>query len=787
MATVLRSDYKPHSFNPIYSGGTLAVSFDKDLLVTPIGEDVVIVKLSTGEEIARIEGDGELVTSLSLTHSAQYLVVFSRSFQMSTYTLPSCTLVRKVKAHTAPVIVSATDDTSTLLASGASDGSIKVWDIEGGFTTHNLKGHRGVISALKIWGESGGSKWWLASGADDCTVRIWDLVSRKCIAVLDGHTSVIRGLDFNADASVLVSGGRDRVICVWDTKSHKLQRTIPALSSLETVGFLSPEISKKSSGLIVYSGGMDGSVRTWNIATSEEILCTIPEAENSEEEIGVSQIVYDGHNRMIVVLSDQTIVDMDLDQQQITENRRMAGHHAEIIDCTFVGEKDQRLAIAANSAVIRLLSSNGFEHNALRGHKDVVISLDRSVDGKWLASSSKDNTAIVWRMDLENNRYTISANLIGHAGSVGAVCFAKLQGRRPTDPPPFIVTGSQDLTVKVWQLDLDQGSTCKALYTRKAHDKDINAIDVAPNDKTFATASQDRSVKIWDTDSGEIIGILKGHKRGVWSVKYSKYDKVIATCSGDMTAKLWNLNDYTCLKTFEGHSNSVLRVLFITEGHQLATSGGEGLVKVWNVKSGECDVTLDAHEDKVWSLAAKEDGRVLVSGSGDSVLTIWTDVTEEKIAEDEQKRTKQVEQEQELNNYLFKKDWKNAILMAMSMDYPMKLLNLFRNVIANGQDEDSVLGLRAVDDIVSHLSSEQLASLLGYIRDWNTNARTSIVAQRLLHVILRSYKMTELAKLKGFKQLADALVPYTEKHVDRITRLQEEGSIIEYTLERMMI
>jgi U3 small nucleolar RNA-associated protein 13 len=81
------------------------------------------------------------------------------------------------KAHDAPVIVMTIDPTSTLVATGSADASIKVWDIDKGYCTHNLRGHGGVISAVKF--HRFNNKWYLASGADDCTVRVWDLQSRE--------------------------------------------------------------------------------------------------------------------------------------------------------------------------------------------------------------------------------------------------------------------------------------------------------------------------------------------------------------------------------------------------------------------------------------------------------------------------------------------------------------------------------------------------------------------------------------------------------------------------------
>lgn len=248
--------------------------------------------------------------------------IFSLSIDIAT-TPPTVTptLLRSLKAHTAPVIVADTDPTSTLLATGGADGLVKVWDIKGGFVTHNFRGHGGVISALKFYApqnastaalpteaatakKSGGKKknqkrdeneelgWRLATGADDTKIRVWDLVKSDCIAVLDSHVSVVRGLDWSVDGRTLVSGSRDKVVCLWDTRSWKLKGTIPVLEELEMVGFLAPGALTMQGGeeggavgeQIIYMGGKRNRIRLWDLAAGKEITRSADDDEPNEDE-----------------------------------------------------------------------------------------------------------------------------------------------------------------------------------------------------------------------------------------------------------------------------------------------------------------------------------------------------------------------------------------------------------------------------------------------------------------------------------------------------------------------
>ncbi|KAF5118724.1 hypothetical protein DV495_001001 [Geotrichum candidum] len=724
----LKTSFKAKAVEPFFSGGKVSVSQDGKLMATTFQDVVYLTDLITGEKLAKIEGDGEVITTLEIAPDSSYLVTCSRSLQMKTYKLPEAKLVRTVKAHESPVIVMAIDPTSTLIATGGAEGAVKVWDLEGGYTTHNLRGHGGIISALKFWGRQGMNNWRLASGSDDCKIRVWDLVKSKCF---------------------------------YENKDVQL----------------------------ILAGGENGSTSVWDYKTAKKVLETNHRDPHSAEETGVSDIIYKGGDigLLLTILTDETLLELDL-SKDLDIKRRISGNHGEIIDCTYVGEDESYLAIATNSPEVRILKWGSLEHSVLAGHTDIVMAIDRSVDGRWLATAGKDRLVMLW--DLQplfdgTGEAICHSTYTGHADAVTAIALSRTL---TSGPPEFIITGSNDLTIKRWTIPRKDGEVGKAAYTRKAHEKEINAIDVSPDNKLFTSSSQDRLVKVWDLQSGESIGVLKGHKRSVWSVKFSHFDKVIATGSGDKTVKLWSLNDFSCLKTFEGHTNSVLKVAFTTRGQQIVSAGGDGLVKVWNVKSdGECASTLDNHEDKVWSLAAREDETGFISGGGDGIITFWEDVSEAERLKDAETRAEQIEKEQELDNYVFNKDWKNAIILALSLDQPYKLLKLFMEVSNNNLEEGSITGLVAVDRAIGELDLEMVARLLKRVRDWNTNGRTSPIAQMILHAILCHHSVDTLSQIPGLIQLVEGILPYSERHFNRMEELAEESFTIDFALKQMNI
>lgn len=231
------------------------------------------------------------VTTLALATesaaSAGILLVAHRSLALRFYSVDDFSLIRSVaRAHDAPIIVSASDPTGALFATGSADGMVKVWDAIHGHCTHVFRGHGGVVSALYFdINPSRAPRLFTAS--DDCRVRGWDLQSRKSLFVLEGHSSVVRGLAVTQDGSMLVSGGRDRVYSVWELPSGNLKQTIPVFETLEALGIVQVEADeaadegtvkgkgkkkaqRQTQKQYVWTAGDSGRIRMWDLETGQE-------------------------------------------------------------------------------------------------------------------------------------------------------------------------------------------------------------------------------------------------------------------------------------------------------------------------------------------------------------------------------------------------------------------------------------------------------------------------------------------------------------------------------------
>ncbi|KNC81517.1 hypothetical protein SARC_06163 [Sphaeroforma arctica JP610] len=378
----------------------------------------------------------------------------------------------------------------------------------------------------------------------------------------------------------------------------------------------------------------------------------------------------------------------------------------------------------------------------------------------------------------------------GHNDGVSACAFNKKAA--DASKRGFVVSAGQDLTVKLWnvtgintQADADtdpsaheQSMELIPAMTVKGHDKDINTVAVAPNDRMFVTGSHDRTAKLWSTQDLSLLGTLRGHKRGIWHAEFSPVDRVVATASGDKTIKLWSITDFTCVKTLEGHTGGVLKLAFMSRGMQMASSAADGLCKIWTLKTSECEDTMDGHTDKVWALTLNKSESRIVSGGGDSVLNVWRDTTVQQQEEVERVSEEKMLLTQELMNLVQNKQYLKAAKLALRLDQPHRMRELMEEIV----ESDHVTGgERGVGKVVLALDDSQVSRLLGYVREWNTNARHSRIAQMVLMCVLKVIPPARMVTLDKIKNLIEALLPYSERHFSRLDRLEQQSFFVDYT------
>ena len=720
----------------------------------------------------------------------------------------------------------------------------KVWDVANGFVTHNFKGHSGVVNAVAFHPDP--SQYQLVSAGNDFVIHVCDLISKN-VRVLEGHVSPVTNLIFAGPSGKdLLSSGRDQVIIVWDTIKYKLKHTITVFESVDGMALVQPfpktiadfgpidgsepprkmqkqdpKTDQQYSSFVAICG-VKGKLRIFDYVSSKQVWSDAdPEVlteTSALQFISVEQIVdtekpgkdEDVNFSIVATTGDYDIFVYSVEAKshptpsqipKISKTRTIVGYNDEIVDIKWA-DNQNTLVVAANSEKIRLfrdvVQGNEFGHweksETLMGHTAVVLSIDVSKDGKFLASSSKDNSVRVWYLDAKKGGQKEAKCIgvfTGHTQSVATVAFSRkcdfvklLKDKvRTQKPNAFVVSGSQDNTIKIWDLSvLDLHSPLQeiksSILTTKAHDKEINSVAISPNDALIATGSQDRLIKIWDRQTLKLVATLKGHKRGIWSVEFSPVDKCLVSASADRTIKIWSLSDFSCIRTFEGHTASVLRASFLSAGTQVLSCSADSVVKLWNVKTNECANSFEGHEDKIWGLAIRNDGEHFATAGEDSIINIWQDVTSQILLDQENAREQRIIQEQELSNCLKMKQYERAIFLALRLNQPNRIRVILNELLEANKN-------LVIHEIVGKASNEELEKLMLYLRDWNTSAKFSIVAQYLLNVILRRFTPSRLSQIPRVPELIESILAYTERHYHRVDVLLQRSFLVDYTLSEM--
>ncbi|RKZ88364.1 MAG: hypothetical protein DRR19_12605, partial [Candidatus Parabeggiatoa sp. nov. 1] len=114
-----------------------------------------------------------------------------------------------------------------------------------------------------------------------------------------------------------------------------------------------------------------------------------------------------------------------------------------------------------------------------------------------------------------------------------------------------------------------------------------------------------------------------GHLSTVLSVAYSPDGQTVVSGSYDKTVKLWEVNTGRLLKTFHGHSSSVTSVAYAPDGQTVLSGSDDKTVKLWSVRTGLLLKTFAGHTRSVTSVAYAPDGQTVVSGSYDKTVKLW--------------------------------------------------------------------------------------------------------------------------------------------------------------------
>ncbi|BAY22659.1 WD-40 repeat protein [Calothrix sp. NIES-2100] len=182
----------------------------------------------------------------------------------------------------------------------------------------------------------------------------------------------------------------------------------------------------------------------------------------------------------------------------------------------------------------------------------------------------------------------------------------------------ILATASYDKTVKLWRLD---GSL---ITTLEGHKDAVMSVAFSSDSQTIASADRGGTVKLWQRD-GNLIDSFKAHQNSVFSVAFIRDNQIIATASKDKTAKLWRVNGQVNrqpITTLTGHTKPVRQVLFSPNGHRIVTISSDTTLRFWE-NNGKPLPPFPGHSGTVMSADFSRDSQFLATASLDKTVKIW--------------------------------------------------------------------------------------------------------------------------------------------------------------------
>lgn len=467
--------------------------------------------------------------------------------------------------HTDKVTSIALSPDGHIIASASFDGTLRLWDVRTGQTIQKLPIKEMPLFAVSFSPDGQYIAYSYATD-EDCSIYIWNLTTNCLQCVLKGHQSVIRSISFSHNGVSLISTSNDGTIRIWDALNGKCTKVL--------------RDDEKFMLFAVFSSDDDY----------------------------IAAVSYDKYVRIWSVHSGKLI-------------QKLEGHTDIVTNVSFSPDS-RMLASGSEDNTICVWDTNTWKcKRVLRGHKGFVLSIDFSPNCLFLVSGSLDGTIRLWEME----KGQCVCVLKGHTDRVSNVLFHK--------GGQLVISSSDDATIRIWELF------------------SYEPISVSLNDVSYLRSSSSNSagtliagvegyneICITDIDTKSILRTGYGHIDDVSCVIFSPDDKYIASASYDKTVRIWNASTLECVHVLKGHTTAVMDVSFSPNCQYIVSTSLDDTIRVWAVSTGLCLFVIDNKFKSGSSFTS--DGSYIISNFSEDSADLWKFPSIQKLIDENRERFK---------------------------------------------------------------------------------------------------------------------------------------------------
>jgi WD40 repeat protein len=520
--------------------------------------------------------------------------------------------------------LAATPD-GRLVVSASWDRTVRVWDLGTGRAIHVLEGHEEYVESVAVTPD--GTR--AVSGSVDGTVRVWDLTAGAMADVIKvgepvvgvaAHPDGVRLAVATPSRVLLRSLGpdRDSVVLAEDDPERVFgQAGALAMSGRFATMFMGGDrdiisVAIAPDGGRLFVGRIGGTLEWWDLTGTSARSGTF-----TAEEVGSA--AHHGPVWAIAPTPDGTAV-VSAGEDGVA---RIWETGSGDLRCTLVGHDGPVHAVAvtpdgsdvvttSRDTTVRVWdSATGAQVGVLRGHGNGVYSAVALPCGSLIASGSEDRTIRIWprpeRRPTDDQDQPIV--LRGHAEGVMSLAAF-------TDGTHRVVSASQDRTLKVW--DVQTGT---AALTLAGHVAEVLGVAVTPDGRSIVSAG-DNTLRVWDSTTGREVAHWPAHFLGASCVTVAPGGDRVLSGGTEGTVKLWDLDSHTLLRQFEAAS-PVTAIALSADGTRALAGTGDGAVLLLDLEHGTAVPTGPHHRGFIRSVAFTRDGRWALAGGLDGATTVW--------------------------------------------------------------------------------------------------------------------------------------------------------------------
>jgi WD40 repeat protein len=544
----------------------------------------------------------DAIWAVAISQSGQYWAAAGRRGEVRLWRRAGQTLQRVWRVHTdiTPALAFSPDE--RLLASGSTDGSVKLWDVESGALLRS-GGQASTILCVAFASEGG----LLASGGLDATVRLWEASLGTLLETLP-HPGPVSALAWSADGHLLATGDAAGTLRLWEIGPGRRASCVESLvghSSWVWGLAFAPDESQMA------SASWDGSVKLWERGEAGSLRLRQQLSGHTQQ---VQPVAWSPDGGTLASGSfDRTI--RLWEAKQGLARVVLSGHRAAVHSLAFTPDSRSLLS-GSQDGTLRLWEvERGQCVRVLQGYDACLYDLAWSPDGKEIASAGADSVVSLWQVESLGGG-TPRGVLRGHGWTVYGVAWRPEGG--------VLASSGWDNAIRLWDAAT---STCLQVISDRDHpDSNFLGLAWSPDGTQLAAGGGDGQVYMWEARGGRLLQRLVGHRGAVIPVAWSPDGTQLAS-GGDSPGSgelfVWDTRSGERLSALQGLTGAVYAVAWHPVGKRLDSGGSDGRLCWWDLPSHACVRVREAHQGIVQALRVSPDSRRLASCGDDGTIRLW--------------------------------------------------------------------------------------------------------------------------------------------------------------------